>query len=495
MKRLFSRYFKITVLISILFLIMLSYVVESRADKDQKMNDYFGVNVIVLDNPGDVDEFAGWVRDYNHWGWFETQNNQYDFKNVLGQYNFDDYYETYKSLGVKVLMTLQTIPRWVSPYPDQDDYDSYAPSSQTEGLKPQDYREAAEFYYQVVARYGSRKHNTEQLLTTDMKSGLELINAIEVMNEADYDNKNFPFEQYAAMLNAVYDGNNGQLGNNYGIKNADPDLPVSITGVANGLDSIKAITEAAGRAPYDIINVHYYSTVMDNRRYVRVGVPPEWSGLEKDLNELVNWRNQEAPGKPIWLTEIGWDTNPVTNDRAVTEQEAADYLIRSFIIAKSTGIDKTFWYFFKDLGSAEGLYSASGLFKSRLHLNPTPPPELVPKLTYWYFGTMKNILGETSYLEKVETNTENIYHYKFLNQDTGEEVSVLWYCPIYKERRRTAPPEKAEYLYELSNPNNQVKIKKPREGIFSGTEVPVEYGSGGNVSLILDSTPIFVIEN
>lgn len=495
--KLFSR-IKAIILITFLILPMLfSYHItaEPNPEPEQKMNDFLGVNVVVLDKPEDVDEFAGWVRDYNHWGWFEPENNQYNFNNVIGQYDFDEYYQKYKSLGIKVLMTLQTIPRWISPSPDQDDYDRYAPRGQSDGLKPEDYKEAAEFYYQVAARYGSQKHEEKKLLTTDKKSGLKLIDAIEVMNEADYNNENFPLEQYAMMLNAVYDGNQGQLGDNYGIKNADPDLPVSITGAAHGLDTIKAITKAAGRAPYDIINVHYYCTMMDKRRYIRVGIPPEWSGLEEDLKEVVEWRNKEFPGKEIWLTEIGWDTNTETNNRAVPEQEAADYLIRSFIIAKSAEVDKIFWYFFKDLGEAEGLYAASGLFKSRLHLNPEPPPELIPKLTYWYFGTMKKILGDTIFLEEIETGAEDIYHYQFLNKNNGKLVSVLWYCPVYKERRRTPPPENAEYLFELSDSTNQVRIIKPEAGTFSGEELPVEHDSKGNVRLTLDSTPVFVIEN
>ena len=70
---------------------------------------------------------------------------------------------------------------------------------------------------------------------------MNVLGSISVMNEADgaYEWGNrIEWEQYAALLNAVYDGNDGKMGSGYGVKDADPDLPVSVTGLAFNLKSL-----------------------------------------------------------------------------------------------------------------------------------------------------------------------------------------------------------------------------------------------------------------
>src|SRR5690606_17262474 len=120
------------------------------------------------------------------------------------------------------------------------------------------------------------------------------------------------------------------------IKAADPDMPVSITGLGGNLPSLKKIVAAAGRMPVDIINVHFYA-FRDVREKFRVAVPPEWSSLEKDMKDVVAWRESFAIGKAVWWTESGWDTKPNSTE-AGTEQESPGYLIRSCLSALGAGV-------------------------------------------------------------------------------------------------------------------------------------------------------------
>jgi len=470
------------------------------AEEAETMNEFFGVSAVIgaKDNPDDMAAFAGWVRDYTQWGWFEPQNNVFTFTNAVGNQNFDSEYARLKEVGVKSLMCIQQSPVWASSNPDDENAIRFAPCGDTDGLSPQNYKEAAEFFYQVAARYGSKKHDDSELLTPDKKSGLDIIAALEVFNEADTYGESWgtrmTTEQYATMLNAVYDGDEGRLGDGYGIKAADPDLPVSITGVASGLESLKKITEACGRVAYDILNVHFYTFTTDPRRGWRIMTRPEWSSLEKDMKEIVEWRDTEAPGIPVWLTEIGWASKPYTKE-SVTEQEAADYLIRSYLITRGAGVEKCFWFFFKDIDETPPYtwISSMGLFENRTKPNPDPPPQLIPKLTYWYFATMKTLLGEMVYVDDLSGQDDpTVYHYRFKSLDGSKETSVLWYCPVYKKIFRTPPPETIEYLFSLPSGVAGVRAVRPLGGSVEGEEVPLVEEEEGKIKLTLSATPLFL---
>ena len=459
------------------------------------MREFFGVNTAVgqnFDNPDDIQPLVGWIREYSKWHLFEPSNNDYRFTNVRDSINFDSLYQHISDLGINTLLVIMKSPKWISSNPSGD-YDDYVPSGNTSGLKPEHYQEAAEFYFQLAARYGSKKVSSDKLQTDDKKSGLNIVGSIGVLSEADgafeWGNR-IEWEQYAALLNAVYDGNNGKMGSGYGIKDADPDLPVSVSGLAFNLKSLIRLKEFAGRNPYDVINVHFYAF-----RYARpthrVAVPPEWSSLASDMKEIVEWRDNEAPGRPVWLTEIGWDTQDYATEQ-VSEEEAASYLIRSFLLAKEAGVDKAFWFYYRDLDNFErkGTFSTSGLFK-----NETIPyggkTNLSPKLTYWYFGTMTNKIGNLQYTKNLSDSIT--YHYSFASPDQTKIVHVLWYCPTYyyEWRQLVNYPQSIGSQLKIPKSAKNLKITRPVEGSFNG--IPASGKMEGNTLLLsLTGTPVFV---
>ena len=494
-KTLFSVSFA-AVLILVACISMAAGATGAQDPEAETMAAFFGVNAVVADNPPDMAPFATWLRDYTSWEWFEPEQpahvhqchgrvpstpiTRYAMKSALMS---SCAFSAALSGSAAILSTPSTMALHL-----QGD----AP-----GLSPEDYREAAEFYFQLAARYGSVAHPAESLLTADKKSGLGLVDAIEVMNEADGDaswGHHMTLEQYAALLNAVYDGDQGRLGPGYGIKTADPNMLVSITGVSYGVESLKKITEAAGRAPYDIVNIHHYCWVFDQRWSKWIGVAPEWGGLEKLIRDTVAWRDEAAPGKPIWLTELGWDTLPSDATQAVTEQDAANFLIRCMILSKYAGADKVFWFYYKDTDDhAEGQFSTSGIYRNQTMLNPEPPPKLMPKLTYWYFATLKNLLGPTVYQGRVDAGNETIYHFEFKHTDGGQTISVLWYCPVYNPRARVAPPSQVPYEFEVGQSQDRVRVVRPAAGTVEGETVTANWTGEKTLSLELTGTPVFVI--
>ncbi len=465
------------------------------------MDGFFGVNVFrCQESPEDIDDISSWIRDYTHWSYFEPNNNEYRFMDAIlpkikDTVNYDDYYKQLKALGVQSLFVVMSSPKWASSRPDDEKYDQFAPSLDQGGLEPEHYKEYAEFFYQLAARYGGKKHDEKDLLTRDKLSGLDLVSVIEPENEPDGPpdwGDQITLEEYAAMLNAAYDGNEGKLGKGYGVKAADPDMPVSIGGLGFNLIALKEIVELAGRQPFDVINVHFY-TFKHVRENYRIATPPEWSSLESDMREIAEWRNKNAPGKPVWLTEIGWDTKDYSTEQ-VSEQEAANYLIRSYLLSLGAGVEKCFWFIFRDLddGGKPQVFSSSGLFENN-NVEWQGKTRLKPKLTYWYNATFKSLTEDYVFEGDFHVLKDStVRQYDFADADESKKLSVLWYCP--KERKRWDPiPEPLEIDHDFQVPEGWklMKVLRPVDGTMKGKEVNFTTNQS-DVKFKLDGTPVFV---
>lgn len=467
------------------------------------MDGFFGVNVFrCQESPEDIDDIASWIRDYSHWEYYEPVNNEYHFTDAIlhkiqDTVNYDEYYLRLKELGIQNLLVIMNAPKWASSHPEDPLYHEFAPSMDKDGTKPEHYREAAEFYYQLTARYGSKKHPKKNLMTSDNMSGMDVVNVIEVENEPDGPpdwGDQITLEEYAALLNAVYDGDQGRLGKEYGIKAADPDMPVSIGGLGFNLPAMKEIIDYAGRQPFDVINVHFY-TFKHVRENYRVAIPPEWSSLEYDMREISEWRDENAPGKPVWLTEIGFDTKDYSTEQ-VTEQEAANYLIRSYLLALGAGVEKCFWFIFRDLDPPANknptVFSSSGLFE---HNDKEWQGEtrLKPKMTYWYNATFKNLTEDYVFEGDFSvTKDSTVRQYDFAGKDESKKLAVLWYCP--KERKRWHPipaPEEIDYAFKIPEGWKVTRVLKPADGTKDGKELIVS-AQGPDLQIPLNGTPVFV---
>lgn len=478
-------------------LLLLPVTTSGQAPIQVSMDDFFGINITGAQNrPNDIANIAQWVRHYSRWAFYEPENNNFiftqaDYKGFI--YDHDAYYRALKEQNIQTLQVIMKSTDWASSSPDAEFPQEYAPSGNESGLEPAHYSEIAEFYYQFIARYGSKTHHKDQLLTPDKVTGLDLLDVVEVDNEPDGPwHNHMSLQQYAALLNAVYDGNRGALGPGYGIKAADPDMPVSVGGVAFKLDALKKIVEYAGRAPFDIVNVHFYCFKYIRENY-RVAIPPEWSSLEADMQDIVCWRDEEIPGKPVWLTEIGWDTKAYKTEQ-VSEQEAADYLIRSYLIALGAGVEKVFWFIMRDLDDLPNptTFSSSGLFENA-KVEWAGDTRFKPKLTYWYNATFKAITAGYYFHRKTPTSDPAIYQYEFLNEDQSKKLIIAWTCPPFQLRWHPVPPVRyrPEYLLESGSDWKVLQARQPIGGTTDGRKVPIQQ-EGSSMAVDLSGTPVFI---
>jgi hypothetical protein len=127
---------------------------------------------------------------------------------------------------------------------------------------------------------------------------------------------------------------------------------------------------------YDVINVHSYAEAEGYPTWRRSF--PEDSKLEflPKIHEVISWRDQNAPGKQIWLTEFGWDatTKPQATEGdfkkwvGSTDLPQAQYLVRAFLVLSELDLDRAYIYWFNDEDVAS-VHASSGLTR---HYQPKP---------------------------------------------------------------------------------------------------------------------------
>lgn len=375
-----------------------SILPSSEAKPAASFENMLGVNGFEWDfvnpaaNSRQIDEnkykaianFTGF-RHYLDWGRMEDQKGQYSFNPCHnGGWDLDMTYERCKRDGITVLVCLKNITKWLKatyPINEQANDNVPAPYLAKRDL-PASYSALASMAFQFAARYGSNKQieisalkvNTKPRWPNDppnqIKRGLSYIRYIECGNEYDKwwrgSNGYMNCYEYAALLSAFYDGDQGRLGPYMGIKQADSNMQVVMTGLAHANPSyVRGMMEWCrqnrGYHPdgsinicWDIINYHHYASNKtssnEDKNLVQTGVAPELGNSEKIAQSFVEFAQHYFKGMPVWMTETGYDLHPNSALRAVgigkkTPMETqADWLLRAALIHARTGIQRMFYY-------------------------------------------------------------------------------------------------------------------------------------------------------
>jgi hypothetical protein len=381
------------------------------------LSNMFGINAYewnFLQNPAhpaDADKiyepkmalaksFTG-VRHYLDWMHLEPEKDHYTFNpSRNGSWNYDVIYERCKKENMLVLACIKTCPQWLTDtYPaDQRDNENVpAPYGANRSL-PTSYIQQAKIAFQFAARYGANKSVNPALVKVDTtrrwngdevnqkKIGLNTVHYIECDNERDKwwkgDKAHQTAEEYAANLSAFYDGDQGRLGNNAGVKKADPAMQVVMAGLADpNLDYLKAMVEwckqhrgykANGQIDlcFDVINYHYYSANDDINKHKlgTTGIAPEASQAGQIADQFVNYAKSLPNKLPVWITEAGYDINQKSIQRAVATPQhpalmvQADWIVRTSFLYARHGVDRLFFYqLFDDTPNSEARFATSGL--------------------------------------------------------------------------------------------------------------------------------------
>lgn len=466
-------------------------------DANKPLQERVGINIVYANVPSDIAQVAGWVRDYHRWYWYAPQKGQLLWHN--SKQRLDYFYPSLNKLGLNVMVNVGMVPAWAS----SNGSTSGLPHPKgASGSKPGDYRDHAEYLGQLAARYGSTRH-TSGLTTSDGLSGLGVVKAIEGWNEPNqsWAQPLFPAPAFAAMIQADYDGAGitaGKESTLAGIKRGDQSMITALPGLAGPddsyLDQANLTWKSRGKLPFDVLNFHWFAKGQAGTG----GKAPELGGLGEAMEKMSRWRDKAAPGMPIWLTEIGWDTNSRSGARPsplyAPEETAAAYIIRAIFLALSNGADKVFVFTYRDHDSESSeQYSTSGLVENT---EVRDGQDSRKKAGWYYMATLKNTLGRMV-LGRMDQQRDSFpakYIFRLVEPGSGREAVVAWTRNPRAERddRSVSLPE-----YELLIPAaKRARSTRFETGLVEGRKRELEVLDSGTAEarakVALSETPLIV---
>ncbi len=179
-----------------------------------------------------------------------------------------------------------------------------------------------------------------------------------------------------------------------GLREGDPKLRIATCNLTTGKsgDYEKSV-ECVADFPqlFDALNIHSYAQ-LENWPTWRRSFPedPRLPKYFQDIEALCRWRDAHAPGKPVWLTEFGYDsttqpaekTGGFTKWVGVSDEQQAAWLVRSLLVFSAMPIERAYIYFFNDDD------------KPRLHASAGVTRHFQPKPSYHALAHLQRTLGD-----------------------------------------------------------------------------------------------------
>lgn len=191
-------------------------------------------------------------------------------------------------------------------------------------------------------------------------------------------------------------------------KEANPDCKIVGLGCVPSLWPywVEAMLDAGAAQYMDYMSLNEY----DGDR------PPERL-LVANLKNIVRIAEEKGAGDiPIWITETGWPSS------GVSELNQAKYAVRQYLLFRDIGLDKIFWYDFKNDGNDHTDREMSyGIIYSNGERKKKP---YSAKPSYVALSNMNDKIGNAEIQE--HTTTEDGTEIFKLRRSDGDFVYVLW---------------------------------------------------------------------
>ncbi|GLC70243.1 hypothetical protein PLESTF_000947600 [Pleodorina starrii] len=190
----------------------------------------------------------------------------------------------------------------------------------------------------------------------------------------------------------------------------------------------------------DVVNLHVYSWYRPpDLNGTQIGVHPEHPGSSMNgVNNMLAWRNFNMPGKPVWVTEWGWDAHlpgeVCDTTLCVSQHAQALYGIRGLLILARKGVEVADWFFYANGDEGTGVFTRSGLRGS----NSTNFPRLP---VFDAFAAFMQLVGNTSFLGVAAERPGELYAYLLgpTNASTAAASHLVAWRPVAAGEGPTEP--------------------------------------------------------
>lgn len=210
-----------------------------------------------------------------------------------------------------------------------------------------------------------------------------------------------------------------------GVRQGDPKLAIATCNLTAGKSGgYEKSAECVGEFPdlFDVLTLHTYAQLEGWPTWKRsFPEDPNLPHYLSDVEALCRWRDAHAPGKPVWITEFGYDsstkTPAPTGDFArwqgVTDVQQAQWLVRSLLVFSTMPVERAYVYFFND-DDQPSMHASAGLTR---HFQPKP--------AFYALAHAQRLLGAYRFARMVmnEPGKARVQEYR---NDAGEAIWVAW---------------------------------------------------------------------
>lgn len=241
----------------------------------------------------------------------------------------------------------------------------------------------------------------------------QLVSSCEVGNEPGA----YSDEQYRTLFQSMAGG----------LREGDPKLKIATCNLTTAKSGKyeKSVTCIKGlESLYDVLNIHSYAIAEGWPTWRRSY--PEDPKIEflKSVETLIAWRNANAKGKEVWVTEFGWDASTKPNqhtgdfakwDGNVSDVKQAQYLVRAFLVFAAMDVTRAYLYFFND-SDEPSFHASSGITRN-----------FQPKPSFYAVAHLYHSLGEYRFSHALVRNEEVAYAFVFVHaNDPKKKILVAW---------------------------------------------------------------------
>ena len=207
-----------------------------------------------------------------------------------------------------------------------------------------------------------------------------------------------------------------------GVRSGDPKLKIVTCNLTTGKSGNYAKSvDCVAQNPelFDVLNIHSYAQ-LEGWPTWRRSFPedPNLRHYLSDIAALCQWRDQQAPNKPVWITEFGYDssTKPAEpkGDFAqwvgVTDVQQAQWIVRSLLGFSALPVERAYLYFFNDEDQPR-LHASSGITR---HFQPKP--------SYHALAHLQQVLGDCRFRKVVTAEPADIRVHEY----QGDSHKIIW---------------------------------------------------------------------
>jgi hypothetical protein len=243
----------------------------------------------------------------------------------------------------------------------------------------------------------------------------KLVDSIEIGNEPG----TWSDEDYTRLFRAMAEG----------AREGDAKLKIATCNITTDKSgkyekSVKCVETFPQR--YDVLNIHTYAQ-LENWPTWRRSFPedPKLPKFLRYVEALIRWRDEHARGKEIWITEFGYDsstqpapkTGEFTKWIGVTDEQQAQWLVRSLLVFSAMPIERAYIYFFND-SDEPGLHASSGITR---HFQPKP--------SFHALAHLQRTLGDYRFTRVVTNEPAQLRIHEYQHGTDAKRIAWVAWSP------------------------------------------------------------------